>query len=74
MVPPVDDPIWARLITGEAHVRSANVAINMLLFNSRLQYQRDPSPQNLGQLVSKAHGVFAKYEKALSNELCQLFG
>ena len=74
MLPPTNDPVWARLITGEKELRSSNVTVNMLLFNSKLQYRKDPSPGTLDRLVNKAHGVFAKYEKTLEYELNQLFG
>ena len=72
MIPPETHPIWKRLITGEKSLRSSNVAINMFLFNSKLHYEKDPSPANVDELGMRAHELFLKFEKTLVPELQQL--
>jgi hypothetical protein len=71
MLPPITDPIWRKLVTGESRLHSSNVAINLLLFNSKLRYKKDPSPQNLSVLVLHAYEVFKKQEPILKEELKQ---
>jgi hypothetical protein len=72
MLPPTSHPIWKGLITGEKQLKSANVGINMLLYNSSLKYKRDPSPANLRQLVQHIYDYFAKFERTLQAEIQQI--
>lgn len=73
MLPPIGHPVWEKLITGEKQMRSSNVAINLLLFNSKLRYQKDPSPANLNLLIIHTYEVFKKQEVILDEaELRQL--
>jgi len=72
MIPPESHPIWKRLVTGQKHLRSSNVAVNMFLFNSRLHYEKDPSPSHAEELGARAHELFLKFEKTLAPELQQL--
>jgi hypothetical protein len=65
MLPPINNPIWEKLVTGERELRSSNIAVNLLLFNSRLRYKKDPSPTNLNILVFHAYEVFKKQEVVL---------
>ncbi len=53
------------LITGEKDMRSSNIAINLLLFNSKLRYKKDPSPSNLNVLILHTYEVFKKQEVIL---------
>ena len=72
MLPTISDPIWGRLVTGQAELRSSNVAINLLLFNSRLRYKKDPSPSNLNVLILHTYEVFKRQEPILDEELKQI--
>jgi hypothetical protein len=72
MVPAVTHPAWTKLIKGEKQLRSSNVGINMLLFNSGIKYKKDPSPANLSSLARHVHEYFTKFEKGLQAEVNQL--
>ena len=72
MIPPIRHPSWVQLVSGEKKLTSANVGVNMLIFNSTLKYRRDSSPAVVNDLVSHAHGFFEKYESTLRAEIQQL--
>ena len=72
MLPSITSPIWAELVTGARELRSSNIAINLLLFNSRLRYKKDPSTSNLNILILHAYEVFRKQEPILDEELKQI--
>jgi hypothetical protein len=73
MLPSLNSPIWEKLVTGERELKSLNIAVNLLLFNSRLRYKKDPSPSNLNILILHTYEVFKKQEPILDNtELQQL--
>lgn len=71
-LPPITDPVWGRLVSGEKELTSSNIAINLLLFNSRLRYKKDPSRSNLSILILHAYEVFKKQEPILDDELKQI--
>jgi hypothetical protein len=73
MIPPTNHQVWRKLIVGEKTLRSSNVGINMLIFNSTIRSKRDPSPANVSQLVQHAHEYFTKFERVLQDEVKQLF-
>ena len=73
MIPPTNHAVWKKLITGEKSLKSSNVGINMLLYNSILKYKRDGSPATLAQLIQHAHDYFVKFEQSLQGEAKQLF-
>jgi len=72
MLPPITNLIWKELVTGAKELRSSNIAINMLLFNSRLRYKKDSSQSNLNILILHAYEVFKKQEPILDDELKQI--
>jgi hypothetical protein len=73
MIPPTSHPVWRKLIAGEKTLKSSNVGINMLIFNSTMRCKRDPSPATVSQLVQHAHEYFTKFERMLQDEIRQLF-
>ena len=73
MIPSISDPIWQKLVTGERKLRSSNIAVNLLLFNSQLRYKKDSSQANLSILILHAYEVFKKQEVILDEtDLLQL--
>jgi hypothetical protein len=72
MIPPIHHTVWVQLVSGEKPITSANVGVNMLIFNSTLKYRRDPSRANVQALVSHAHAFFTKYAPTLQAEIQQL--
>jgi hypothetical protein len=72
MLPPITNSIWAELVTGAKELKSSNIAINLVLFNSRLRYKKDPSNSNLNILILHAYEVFKKQEPILDDELKQI--
>ncbi len=71
MLPPLTHPVWKRLVTGEKELKSSNVAINLLLFNSKLRYKKDPSSTNLTFLIMHAYEVFQKQELVMERSEIQ---
>jgi hypothetical protein len=65
MLPSIGHPIWEKLVKGERELKSSNFAVNLLLFNSRLRYKKDPSPSNLSILILHVYEVFKKQEVIL---------
>jgi hypothetical protein len=72
MLPPITSSIWEELVTGTKELKSSNIAVNLLLFNSRLRYKKDPSASNLNVLILHAYEVFKKQEPILDEELKQI--
>ena len=70
MLPPLNHPIWRKLVSGEKQIESTNFVINMVLTNSRIRYKLEP--KKLDELVKKAHEVFTKHEKTIASEVAQL--
>lgn len=69
MVPPPNDPLWKKLVTGERELRPAKVTLNLFLFNNRLSYSQDGSSANLHSLIQKTHQFFSRYESTFREEL-----
>lgn len=74
MVPASSHAAWKKLITGEKELRTNQLAINMLLTNTRLKYKKDPSPANVQQLSKHMHEFFVKFETTFMAELQQIIG
>jgi hypothetical protein len=70
MLPPVNSPVWKKLVSGEKQLKSTNLVVNMLLTNCRVRYKSDPA--TLNELVQHTHGAFLKLEKTLESEISQL--
>ncbi|MBI4905026.1 MAG: hypothetical protein HY820_15420 [Acidobacteria bacterium] len=68
MIPSASHPTWRQLVAGEKEVRSSNLSFNMLIFNLRLRYRKDPSPTTMAKLAGDCHAFFVKYEKMLESE------
>ncbi len=70
MLPPLNHPIWRKLVSGEKQIESTNFSINMVLTNSRIRYRNDPG--KLDQIIRQAHEVFTKLERIVPSEVAQL--
>jgi len=73
MVPAVDHPGWARLISGERQVQSSKATFNMLVHSNVMSYQRDPSHENLTELIEKSHALLTQYESLFTREIERIF-
>ena len=69
-LPPLNHPIWKKLVSGEKQIESTSFVINMILTNTRIRYKADP--KKLEELVKQAHEIFAKHEKTITSEVAQL--
>ena len=69
MLPSASDPCWKRMVTGEIEIRSANLSFNMLAFNARARYRKDPSLANLERIIGQAQDFFTKFEALLHSEI-----
>jgi hypothetical protein len=72
MLPNVSHPVWKQIVSGERKVQTGLVSINLFIQSCKMSYNRDPSPENLDQLVSKMHGFFSRYQSAFTTEITQL--
>jgi hypothetical protein len=73
MLPDVNHPAWRQVVTGERQVQSSKSAVNLLIQCSKMSYGRDPSPDNLNQLIAKLHRFFTRYETTFISEIAQIF-
>ncbi|MEM9387545.1 MAG: hypothetical protein AAGA68_21005 [Pseudomonadota bacterium] len=71
-VPPVDDPIWAELVTGERPLDTSSVALKMMLEQIKRSVQSDASDATRLAGVRLLHTFFSKTARQLSSELRQL--
>lgn len=70
MLPPLNHPVWKKLVSGEKQIESTNFVINMVLTNSRIRYKLEPT--KLDELTRQAHEVFTKHQKTIAAEVAQL--
>ena len=73
MLPAVDHPGWTQLITGKKQVPSSKATFNMLIHSNQMNYERDPSPDNVRDLVAKCHSFLTKYESLFASEIERIF-
>lgn len=74
MIPPVQSPIWKKLVRGERPISSSKLAINLMSQNTKLKYQDDPSPENVERLVQHMHKFFQQYESVFATEIKNILG
>jgi len=72
MVPDVNHPVWMRIVTGSKPMKSAKATVNLMIHNNKSSYERDPSPDNVKELIAKTHKFFAQYEAIFPNEIAQI--
>jgi hypothetical protein len=72
MLPAVDHPGWAQLVTGNRQVQSSKATFNMLVHSNQMSYERDPSPDNLKDLIAKSHAFLTKYEALFTTEIANI--
>jgi hypothetical protein len=70
-LPPPSHPAWAGLVRGTIRHEFGYAAAGMLVFNSNLQWRRDPS--RLPQLVEQVRSFFQKYQHLLSHDIARVF-
>lgn len=72
MLPDVHHPVWAQFVTGKKRIQSNKATINMMIHSNQMSYERDGSPANVQDLVSKTHSFFAKFESIFGDEIAQM--
>jgi len=73
MLPAVDHPGWTQLITGKKQVQSSKATFNMLIHSNQMNYEKDPSPGNVKDLIAKSHSFLTKYESLFTSEIAKIF-
>ena len=73
MIPPVSNPVWEQLVTGQKVIKSSNLAFNMHMYSLRLQYKTDPSPASVAKLADHARQFVIKFADSLKPEMAALF-
>jgi hypothetical protein len=74
MIPPIDHPIWVQFVTGKKTITSSKATINMLVQNTKMGYERDASPANTKELISRIHKFFTQFESVFPGEIAQITG
>jgi hypothetical protein len=70
MIPPVNDAIWAFLISEGIEIETTSVALDFLLSRTRKNYAKNPNDNSVtNQSCQKLHSFFQKNKKALSKEI-----
>jgi hypothetical protein len=69
MIPPVVNPVWRRIATGQISIPSSKLAVNLLTTNVRVRYTNDPTEANVQALILRVHEFFARFENIFSEEL-----
>jgi hypothetical protein len=72
MLPAMNHPVWKEIIIGKKSIQTEKTTVNLLTQSSRMSYGRNPSPDNLEQIVAKIYGFFARYESTFANEIAQI--
>jgi hypothetical protein len=72
MIPPIDHPIWVQFVTGKKTIKSSKATINMLVQNTKMEYERDASPANAKALIARTHKFFTQFESIFPNEIAQI--
>ncbi len=68
-VPPVDDPVWRRLMDGELLLETDAFALRMMLERIRRSVRRDPSEGNRQAAALQLRDYFVKHERVHRAEL-----
>lgn len=74
MILPIDHPVWVQFVTGKTTITSSKATINMLVQNTKMSYERDSSPANIKELVSRTHKFFTQFESVFLSEIAQIIG
>lgn len=74
MIPPVENPVWKKLVKGERPITSSKLAINLMAQNTKLKYQEDPSPENITRLAQHMYQFFKQYETVFAAEFKNILG
>jgi len=72
LIPAIDHPIWTKLVTGKKPVQSGKLAINLLIQNNKLDYEKDSSPAHVKELTTRTHNFFCQYEKIFAAEFAKI--
>jgi hypothetical protein len=72
MIPPIDHPVWEQFVTGKKTIKSSKATFNMLVQNTKMEYERDSSPANIKELISRSHKFFTQFESIFPNEIDQI--
>lgn len=72
MLPAMNHPVWQEIVIGKKAVRTEKAAVNLLIQSSRMSYGRNPSTDNLNQIVGKIHSFFTRYESTFASEVAQI--
>lgn len=73
MLPGVDHPVWAQFVSGKKPLQSSKATVNLLVHANKMNYEKDPSPENVKLLVKKTHSFFAQYESLFASDIAKIF-
>jgi hypothetical protein len=68
-VPDADDPVWARVISGEIRLETDALALRMILDRARRSVRSDPSDANRRAAALSLREYFVKHERIHRAEL-----
>jgi signal recognition particle receptor subunit beta len=72
MIPDMNHPVWAQIVTGKKHIKSAKATVNLLIQGNKMSYERDPSPENIQKLMKRTSCFFIQYQAIFPDEVAQV--
>jgi hypothetical protein len=72
MLPAANNPVWTQIVTGKRPVKTAKLAINLLIQGNKMSYEKDPSPKNVAELAARTFKFFTQFELAFGSELAKI--
>ena len=73
MITPKEDPKWAQLLKGQIPHRFKAVSGAMMVSRCQRSVQMDPSPQTLKKRIDELYDFFLQHERALGDDLKEIF-
>jgi hypothetical protein len=72
MLPEIDHPVWAEIVTGKKRFQSNRPTFNLLLQSNKMNYERDPSPENLQALIARTYSFLSQYQALFAGEIASI--
>ena len=72
MLPAMNHPVWKEIVIGKKAIHTEKTTVSLLVQSSRMSYGRNPSPENMNEIVTKMHSFFTRYESTFAGEIVQI--
>lgn len=72
MIPAFEDPCWRALVTGERHLQTRQLGLQLMLKRCTTAFRPTSTPGEIDQAARQLHAFFVRYERVLPQEIAQL--